>query len=537
MKRYIYKFLMVIGIVFASSCDLDLQDSPNVLQPEATDPDFMLNGLLIQTGSFFNQATDIGMEITRMENLFGTTWDDAFAATAFDVMWQDGYADIMVESLVLQDVALEKGLFHHRGIAQALQAYAMVTLVDFFGDVPYEEAFDASNFSPEASSGQLIYNEALILLDSAIGNFAKTPLSDADDFIYGGDAALWTTMAKTLQFKIHLQQALVNTSASVTAMNALLDDGDLIDTEEEAFVYPYSTTDADPDSRHPDFAANYSGGATEYMSNYYMDLLYNDKTDVDPRMRYYFYRQSTEEPNDVTLRDCDGTASPPYYGPNDVFCNIGDGYWGRDHLDNSGIPPDNLSRTIYGVYPVGGKYDDDDNVLGAADEGLQGAGIQPILMPAFTEFMKAEAAHSFGVTGGSVDARVAFETGIRSSMSYVSNFSSSVSPVDIEDADVDAYLVDALAQFDGATGDARLGVIVKEYFIALWGNGVDAYNTYRRTGHPNNLQPALRTANPGDFPRSVLYPASYVNRNSAAEQKDGNTVQVFWDNNPANFVD
>ena len=32
------------------------------------------------------------------------------------------------------------------------------------------------------------------------------------------------------------------------------------------------------------------------------------------------------------------------------------------------------------------------------------------------------------------------------------------------------------------TDGDRLNVIMKEYFIALWGNGIESYNNYRRTG-------------------------------------------------------
>jgi hypothetical protein len=34
----------------------------------------------------------------------------------------------------------------------------------------------------------------------------------------------------------------------------------------------------------------------------------------------------------------------------------------------------------------------------------------------------------------------------------------------------------------------------------------------------------------------LYYPLSYVTRNNKAKQKATATVQVFWDNNPANFI-
>jgi hypothetical protein len=70
-----------------------------------------------------------------------------------------------------------------------------------------------------------------------------------------------------------------------------------------------------------------------------------------------------------------------------------------------------------------------------------------------------------------------------------------------------------------------------EYQLALFGNGVEAYNSYRRTGMPNDLQP-LRVAPVDNFLRSFLYPNVSVTNNANSDQKDDVTQQVFWDNNP-----
>lgn len=539
MKKILYILCLTFGISVFTSCDLDEQVSPNVLAPEDADIGFLLNGIELQFASFFSGTSDVGAEITRMENLFGPTYEAAFTATSFDAIWQDAYADILVETAVLKEISLEAEFYHHIGICQVIEAYTLVTLVDMFGDVPYSEALDPDNFIPNADPGASIYTAALGLLDQAVGNFALTPLATPDNgLIYEGNAVLWTKAAKTLQLKIHLQQRLVASGASASAINGLIADGDLIGSNpdpivnnEEAFVFQYGTNAQAPNSQHPDYNANYAGGANEYMSNSYMDLMRNDKAMQDPRMVYYFYRQDVDPTNDVTELDCINNAAPPHYSPSDVYCRVDGGYWGRDHLNNAGIPPDGQKRTTYGVYPVGGLIDQGQDVLVALGDGLGGAGIWPILMPSFTQFMLAEAALTLGTTG---DARTYFEDGIRNSMSYVGGFAG----LPIGAGDVDAYVGMALAQYDAAGSDTdRLEIVMKEQYIALWGNGVDAYNSYRRTGFPANLQPGVITANSGVFYRSLTYPASYVNRNGNANQKPNNGVQVFWDNNPPGFID
>ena len=134
-----------------------------------------------------------------------------------------------------------------------------------------------------------------------------------------------------------------------------------------------------------------------------MNLLANQYDNPDPRIRYYLYRQVSDfSAADVVTKECvTEISTPSWWDANEPYClvpNINglDGFWGRNHLDDDGIPPDQQFRTVFGVYPVGGPFDDDSfrNVSGstAVSEGLAGAGISPILMSSYTNFMLAEAA-------------------------------------------------------------------------------------------------------------------------------------------------
>ena len=220
------------------------------------------------------------------------------------------------------------------------------------------------------------------------------------------------------------------------------------------------------------------------------------------------------------------------------------GYWGRDHLSNEGIPPDGLRRTAWGVYPAGGLYDNDAGKGVALGVGGGGAGIHPIMMQSFVDFMLAESALTMGTTG---DAKALLKSGIEKSMADVRALSLST----IEGGKITAfetasnyvwatevkkYVDKVLADYDAAANDdAKLNIIGTEYWIALHGNGIEAYNLYRRTGKPANQQPGL-DPNFGSFVRSFYYPTAFIARNSSAKQKANVTVPVFWDNNPAGFV-
>ena len=86
-----------------------------------------------------------------------------------------------------------------------------------------------------------------------------------------------------------------------------------------------------------------------------------------------------------------------------------------------------------------------------------------------------------------------------------------------------------LGAYDGGSTDDKKNIVFEQFWIAMYGNGVDAYNAYRRTGFPTTLQPNMEP-NPGSYIRSLYYPANYVETNNNASQKSDVTQTVFWDN-------
>jgi hypothetical protein len=343
-------------------------------------------------------------------------------------------------------------------------------------------------------------------------------------------------------------------------INALVAGGNLIDEASEDFQTNYGSTRVNPDSRHPNYAEHYETSDGGYLGNYFMWLLVGDKRDADdnrlkdPRLRFYFYRQvddaTTLDKNEYSCHFTDlpdQELKPAHYNavdPNLPYCVLPDGYFGRDHINGEGIPPDGNLRTVYGLYPAAGQFDEE--LFTAAQKsgttGGLGKGIGPILLSSFTYFMRAEAALTLGTSD---DAREMLEKGMRASIAKVFSFkdlvpgtmsrqildprtgeSKSVEATYVPTAeDVTAYVDFVLAKYDAA--DDKLDVVMKEYMIALWGNGIESYNNYRRTGKPNNMAPTLEP-NPGPFIRSAYYPADHINLNANASQKEL-TQKVFWD--------
>ena len=568
---------MLTGFSSCQMFNLDLLDNPNEVTPEGVGVDFLYNNIQLTYRNFYNNTWNFTADVSRMTAMTNYTYNSAFQAVSYNGLWNNAYSQLFSDVETLLEVAEARGLDIHAGTAKLMKAYVMVSLVDIFGAVPYSQALQGTDVISPASDGdggKSVYAAAEALIDDAIAQLDGTVAAGpASDIFYDGDPSKWITFAKTLKLKMYLNMSVGDASVK-SKMDALIDGGDLIDSEDEDFQFQYSVERNNPNSRHPFYNNSYENEDGDYQSNYYMWLLRAEKqlngdALVDPRIRFYFYRQDPDLSNeDATIWDCIYTATPftatgelesppPHYtavDPNMAFCIASiDGYFGRDHGNGSGIPPDGQIRTVYGLYPAGGSFDDNsfDYTQNQGTDGALGQGINPILLSSFTDFMLAEAALTLGTSG---DPKAYLESAIDKSMEKVFGYQSFLTPgkvvgrtptgeditlkqafLDPLDSLKNSYITYVLDAYDATADEGeKLDIITKEFYIAAWGNGLEAYNMIRRTGKPANLQPGIETS-VGDFIRSAIYPAVHVNLNANVQQKSV-TEQVFWDTNPPNFV-
>ena len=591
--------VIALAMVLASACTLDLREDPNAVQLDQIDVNLSLNSVQTQFAGFFSGASGIAQPMVRLTNSGGSRYNNVFTPTSFDGIWGTAYSGFLQDATKLTEKADASGFNVHSGISRVLSAYVLATLVDYFGDVPYTEALQGSdNFNPAADTGESIYEAAIALLDRAIVDFntsagvAAHPVTAVipqaiptnppfADLYYNGDIAKWKKLANTLKIKLYLN---TGNKAGIEATLAAPDG--IITAANQNFIFRYGTNTTDPDVRHPNFAGAYISGGGTYMSNYLVwQMLHGYDFHLrtragDPRMRFYFYRQTGANSTNPNEMRCVTELTPLHYpfatdteviyaaggvppaistDPASVawtrtYCYpSGIGYWGRDHVDNQGIPPDAFLRSTWGPYPSGGRFDANVNGSVAASQGMKGAGFQPIMMRSYVQFMLAEAVNRLSVTSTTTEKQY-FTNGMNYSFTDVRDWSvngtygTNAAPASAGESvigtfytsadyttDVTAYVTAATAAYDAAANaDAKLNFIAREYWIALFGNGVEAYNMYRRTGKPTGMQPTL-DPQPGAFPRSWWYPQTYVTLNNKADQKADLTTKVFWDNGAANL--
>jgi len=546
MKRFIYALTLAAGMVFATSCTekLDeLLENPNAVNATTASPDFLLNSIQLNYQSLWYGVSDRGARLTRQINQGSALYESAYTSGSTNGTWATAYANVLADIEFLMPLAQKSNLQRHMGIAKTIKAMVLMDLVDTYGNVPYSAALSAANFSPKTDEGATIYAAALKLLDEASAHFTATSSGGTpNDYFYGRNYTRWNKLVNTLKLRYHLNTRLVNADASKSAINALISANALIGIGDD-FVFRFGTTAADPDSRHPKFAGQYTAGGGDYQSTDFMHHLTVEKGFDDPRVRYYLYRQVLTNTTNVDEQECISQIAPPHYlVGNYPYCNPAGnkGYWGRDHLDPDGIPPDGLKRTAYGVFPAGGRFDNNSGLPVANPAlGNKGAGIHPIMLAAYVDFMLAEAAVTLGTTG---TPKTLLLSGIKKHMDYVRAFAiagaegatiSAFEPAATFNAKVTSYINYVGTRYDAAaTNDTKMNVVGREYWLSLYGNGTEAYNLYRRTGKPNRMQPGLESIT-GSFVRSFLYPNNYMVTNTTAVQKKDLATQVFWDKNPA----
>lgn len=543
--KNIFNIITIVGIISftlfsCESTELDKTTNPNNLSPEQSDVNSLLNNIQLEfIGIVENGLGRVGGELARIDYMNGTDYTNAFSPAGFNNEWTSAYADMLADIRIMTPNAESDELFYHVGIAQTLEAFTIVTLVDFFGDIPYSEALQGiENPNPNVDPGSEVYDQALILLDSAIENFNKNAAAGPTfDFFYDGDTSKWIKAANTIKMKIYLQTRLVDNTA-ISKFNDIVDSGNFISSSADDFQFnAWGTNEVQPDTRHPRYTDNYTtSGGGDYMSNWLIDYMLGNN---DPRIRYYFYRQVSEtpnndNPNEETLQ-CSLQSAPTHFQGTpfeDIWCSLPNGYWGRIHGSDEGIPPDGFLRTLTGVYPAAGTFDDDRFEAQVEGDGGGGAGITPIILASTVDFYRAEVAMLNSAYG---DAKNLILDGLQKSVAKVTSFGSLDTTADLSfeptATDITDHADAIEAKFDAADSDGKWNILAEEYFTNLFGNGLDGYNFYRRTGFPTTVAPNVEP-NPGGFIRSFFYPANFVNNNSNVQQKPDVDIQVFWDNNP-----
>jgi len=161
MKRKLYSLLVAFSMLFATSCDMDLLDSPNDVTLNTANPTLILNQVQVSYAGMFNTLSVFGERVTRITSQPNVTYANAYTAQQFNGTWNTAYATILSDIKAIEAQHAANPVPRHMGIARVIRALTLMNLVDYLGDVPNNEALDAANFNqklilPSLSIKQLL---------------------------------------------------------------------------------------------------------------------------------------------------------------------------------------------------------------------------------------------------------------------------------------------------------------------------------------------------------------------------------------------
>lgn len=490
--------------------------------------------------------------ITGVDVNIQTAWSKLFSSTANPGTSFPVYGVMQnLEDIIAKSTAA--GNLRYAGIAKILKAYTYSVAVDVFGDVPFSEANKLKEgiLYPKFDDDAAVYESLFALINSGIAdltdNTAPNPqVPGADDLMYSGNVARWTKAANTIKLKMYTQiRKVKDVSAEVTA---LLNGGNLINQTSESFLVPYGPNAA-TDDRNPGFYTYFATQRSNHVSPWFYEIMkgYNPRIftgNPDPRIRYYIYNQvnATQNPregNQTEYRD----------GP---FVSI---YFGSVGPDRDRSQQNTIS--LFGIYPVGGKYDDGSATIATANSGT-GAAPYRLITYADRLYLEAELINTGVITG---DARTKLSEAMAESFQQVdyviTNYVRPAQnvPALVGSPSVTSYIDNVIAEYDLASTEKKLEIIMTQKWLSSVGSAVDQYTDIRRTGYPvvfdpsdpamapgGRVQPPINgdPVNPGNqksvpvqtsrtFALALPWFQTELESNpNAPAQKNPSTYKVFW---------
>ena len=296
MKK-IYLLITLIVSIIAISCEDDIHER-NINNKAATEvePKVLFSYALENLARQMADA-DYNQNLDRF-------WANYFTQTTYiqeasydpinrDVggsIWDNIYTEILVE---LQDAKsgvrasgeIEAVKNNQLALIKIIEVYSYQYLVDNFGDVPFGAALDIDNTNPVYEDAATIYTAIADSLSSAISSLdlTESAFGEGPDILFYGDLADWKKFGASLQLKLGMRLADVNSSLASTLVNDAVSNGVFeSNADNAAFVFATSEPYVNPmynyfvtDSRASDFIA----------SDFFINIL---NTYADPRIAFYY---------------------------------------------------------------------------------------------------------------------------------------------------------------------------------------------------------------------------------------------------------
>lgn len=475
-------------LIAYSACDNDFEEiNENPNGPVTVPPGLLITGI--------QEATADELYNTFLGGDMGETWVQHWGKVQYneeerynirpgvnDTFWDRLYARSLKDAQVMYDLAKEADNKNIQGVALVMRSYVYSILTDAYGAIPYTEALQAEegNSSPAYDKQDVIYPALIDSLEVAAALLApgNGEIPAAQDLMYGGDPVLWEKFANSLRVRLLMR---ISYATDVSAeLQSVVSGGNLFSSnaDEAKLVFRETNPNANPVWNTVVFTNRLEWKVNQTLVQKLQEL-------SDPRLPVY------AQPNE-----------------DDEYRGVAPGI---DNPVESGFGYANVS-------PIGEFF-------------LQPDAPGYFLSYSELNFLLAEAAKRGLITGGDALAEEYYNEGITASFETYNGFvPEEGDPVSL---DAEAYLSQSGVAYSAATALQQIGV---QNWIALFGQGFEAWTEWRRTGFPA-LSPALDPIGIETIPTRYPYPtneqtlnnANYSEAVSNLEGGDNLTSEVWWD--------
>jgi hypothetical protein len=481
MKKIAFLFLILVPF---ASCKkyLDVNVTPN--NPTAVPPSIILPVTTI--GMAFANSNDLGRATEALvQHIAGvanqTAQYDIYNLDGnFDNQWNgEIYGNVLNNLQILIDQQSTTSPAYS-GIAKIEMAYVYSLATDLWGEVPYSQAAQGLKYpTPRFDKQEDIYQgnatlgitSLLDMVKSGLADLAKTSnllVPGKDDVIYGGNLTKWTRAGNSLLLKLAIQISNKNPALATSTIASVITGNNYINDNTLDFEVPFSATTGNQNSIYTFNNLNRTGD--QMLSTRLLNFAKNVVNDT-VRLGKFF----TKPTGNFVSFDNGSTAAIPALA----------------------------TRSKYNTYLTGT------------------AGEAPIRLITYSQvqFILAESAVILGTAGV---ANTYYQNGIKASMQKVG----------MTQAEIDAYFTNpanaAIVTLTGTPEQQRLQIINQKYF-SLIGNGIEAYNDYRRTGYPGlSLVNNAQGDNPNVLPTRLPYTQTELSSNPNAPNPRPKTDVKLW---------
>jgi hypothetical protein len=482
-KISIIIIIAAIGFISCKKNFLDINKTPN--NPLEVPPSVILPNTTI--GMAFANANDLNRATSAiMQHIAGvanqTAAYDVYALDgAFDNQWNGEIYGGTLNNLQILIDQYSATSPAYSGVAKLEMAYIFSLAADVWGDVPYSQAAKGLKFeTPRFDKVEDIYQGNTTLGITSLFDLVKDGIADLDkasilkpssldDKVYNGDLTKWKRMGNTLLLKFAMHISNKNPVLAKSTIQSVITGNNYINSNALDFEVPFGSAVG---NRNPIFDFNNNLRTGDQMLSSRLLALSRTLNDT-VRLAKFFTK------------------------PGGAFTSFNNG--------STATPAALASRSKYNTYLTG---------------AVGGEAPIRLLTNAQVNFILAEAMVTLGVTAP-ITADSFYRAGIRASMAKVG----------MTQGEIDTYFATnpTVVSLTGTTPQ-QVEKIVTQKYISWIGNGIEAFNDYRRTGYPVLALPLNATGdNPNVVPTRLPYtPAELARNPNAPKPRPKTDVKLWW---------